>query len=198
MLYAYVCCRGLYNVIYWYILYHRSILVCFILCYPSFDSTQIVCISISHERGPYSFSLTHWGRVSHLCVSELTIIGSDNGLSPGRRQAIIWTNAVILFIRPLGTNFNEIWIKILTFSFTKMRLKVSSAKWRPICLGLNVLSCYIMRCAPGPITTIICQGNYPAFQRTRMQCSLRGFDCNATLMNLFTHLMTFISAIISS
>ena len=59
--------------------------------------------------------LTHWGQVTHICVSKLTIIGSDNGLSPGRRQAIIWTNAGILLIRPLGTNFNEMWIKILTF-----------------------------------------------------------------------------------
>ena len=39
--------------------------------------------------------LTHWGRVTHICVSNLTIIDSDNGLSPGRRQAIIWTNAGI-------------------------------------------------------------------------------------------------------
>ena len=28
-----------------------------------------------------------------------TIIGSDNGLSPDRRQAIIWTKAGILLIR---------------------------------------------------------------------------------------------------
>ena len=42
--------------------------------------------------------LTHWGRVTHICVNILTIIGSDNGLSPGRRQAIIWTNAGILLI----------------------------------------------------------------------------------------------------
>ena len=84
--------------------------------------------------------LTHWGRVTHKCVGNLTIIGADNGLSPGRRQAIIWTNAGILLIRPLGTNFNEMLIEILTFSFMKMRLKVSSAKWRPFCLGLNVLS----------------------------------------------------------
>ena len=42
--------------------------------------------------------LTHWGRVTHICVSNLTIIGSDNGLSTGRRQAIIWTNAGILLI----------------------------------------------------------------------------------------------------
>ena len=83
--------------------------------------------------------LTHWGRVTHICVSYLTIIGSDNGLSPGRRQAIIRTNAGILLIRPLGTNFSEILIKILIFSLKKMRLKVSSAKRRPFCLGLNVL-----------------------------------------------------------
>ena len=89
---------------------------------------------------PAANELTHWGRVTHICVGELTIIVSDNGLSPGRRQAIIWTNVGILLIGPPGTNFSEISIKILTFSFAKMRLKVSSAKWRPFCLGLNVLS----------------------------------------------------------
>ena len=76
----------------------------------------------------------------HLCVGNLTIIGSDNGLSPGRRQAIIWTNAGILFIGLSGTNFSEILIEILTFSFKKMCLKLSSAKWRPFCLSLNVLT----------------------------------------------------------
>ena len=77
--------------------------------------------------------------MTHICVGNLTIIGSDNGLSPGRRQAIIWTNAGILLIGPLGTNFSEILSEIITFSFKKMYLKVSSAKWRPFCLGLNVL-----------------------------------------------------------
>ena len=84
--------------------------------------------------------LTHWGRVTHICVGNLTIIGPDNCLSPGRRQAIIWTNAVILLIGPWGTNFSEILIGIQAFSFKKMHLKMSSAKWRPFCLGLNVLS----------------------------------------------------------
>ena len=83
--------------------------------------------------------LTHWGRVTHICVSDLTSIGSDNGLSPGRRQAIIRTNAGILLIRPLGTNFSEFLGEILIFSFKKMRFKVSSAKRRPFCLGLNEL-----------------------------------------------------------
>ena len=84
-------------------------------------------------------SLTHWGRVTHICVSKLTIIGSDNGLSPGRRQAIIWNNTGLLLIEPFGTNFSEISIGIQRFSFKKMHLNMSSAKWRPFCLGLNVL-----------------------------------------------------------
>ena len=83
--------------------------------------------------------LTPWGRVMHICVSKLTITGSDNGLLPGQHQAIIWTNAAILLIKPLATNFNEILIEIHTFSFKKMCLKVSSAKWRPFCLGFNPL-----------------------------------------------------------
>ena len=85
------------------------------------------------------WSLTHWGRVTHICVSKLTVIASDNGLSPSQRQAIIWTSAGILLIGPLGTNFSEILIEIITFSFKKMHLKVS-AKWRSCCLGLNVLT----------------------------------------------------------
>ena len=59
------------------------------------------------------------------------------------RQAIICTNAGILLIGPLGTNFSEILIEIQTFSFTKMHLKMSSAIWRPFCLGLNVLKMYL-------------------------------------------------------
>ena len=84
--------------------------------------------------------LTHWGLVTHICVGRLTIIGSDNGLLPGRRQAIILTIAGIVLIWPLGTHFSEILIRILPFSFKKMRLKVSSAKRRPFCLGLDELS----------------------------------------------------------
>ena len=80
-------------------------------------------------------NLTHWGRVTHICVRKLTIIGSDNGLSPGRRQAIIWTNDWILLTRTLGTNFSEFLSEFHTFSFQKKRLKVSSAKWRPFRLA---------------------------------------------------------------
>ena len=111
--------------------------------YPEVIAWSNVCSSASEitrsSMGKLYWKLTHWGRVTHMCVSKLTIIGSDNGLSPGRRQAIIWTNAGILLIWPLGTNFSEISIDIKTFSFKKIHLKMSSGKWRPSCLGLNVL-----------------------------------------------------------
>ena len=97
--------------------------------YVSFEKFNLACEG-----------LTHWGRVTLICVSKQTIIGSDNGLSPGWRQVIIWTNAGILLIGTLGTNFSEILIEIGIFSFKKMGLKVSSAKRRPFCLGLNVVS----------------------------------------------------------
>ena len=76
--------------------------------------------------------LTHWGRVTQICGFKLTIIGSDNGLSPGRRQTIIWTNAGIWSIRPRGTNFSEFLIAIHWFPFKKMHFKMSSAKWREL------------------------------------------------------------------
>ena len=74
-------------------------------------ASSVVIISVLVSR----HSWTHWGWVTHICVGNLTIIGSDNGLSPGRRQAIIWTNAAILLI------------EIQTFSFMKIHLEISSA-----------------------------------------------------------------------
>ena len=92
--------------------------------------------------------LTHWGRLTHIRVSDLPIIGSDNGLLPHWCQAIIWINAGILLIGTLGTNFSEILIEILTFSFKKMYLKVSSVKWWPFCPGGDEL----MKLTHGTIT----------------------------------------------
>ena len=113
---------------------------------PSCFNSQLIDQSVSQSTSQsinLSRSvnqLTHWGRVTHICVGYLTIIGSDNGLSPGWRQAITWTNVGILLIGPLGTNFSEMLIGIHTFSFKKIHLKMSSGKWRPFCLGLIVLT----------------------------------------------------------
>ena len=73
----------------------------------------------------------------HICV-----IVSDNGSSPGQCQVIIWTNVAILLIGPLGTNFSEISIEIITFPVKKMHLKTSSGNWQRFRLGLNVLICF--------------------------------------------------------
>ena len=95
------------------------------------------------------YEWTHWDQVMHICISKLTSIGSDNGLSPGWCQAVIWTNGGILLIGLLATNFSEILIEIHTFSFKKMHLKISSAKWRPFCLGLIVFkSSHLAWCKP--------------------------------------------------
>ena len=69
--------------------------------------------------------LTHWGWITHICVSKLTINGSDNkSLSPGQCQVIIWTNAGILLIGPLETNFSEILIAIYVCLLKKIHLKI--------------------------------------------------------------------------
>ena len=82
----------------------------------------------------------------HICINELSSIGSGNGLSPVRRQAITSTNAEWLLTGPLGTNFSEIWIKIHNFSFTKMHLKMLSAKWQPFCSRGDELSSSHLLC----------------------------------------------------
>ena len=92
------------------------------------DTGKIICCS------------THWGRMMHICNSKQTIIGSDNGLSPGWRQAIIWTSAEVLLIGPLETNFSEILTGIQQFSYKRLHLKMSSGKWRLFCLGPYVLT----------------------------------------------------------
>ena len=83
-------------------------------------------------------SMRRW--LTHICVSKITITGSDNGLSSCRRQANIETNTGILVAGPLRTNFSEIVIEIHIFSWKKIHFKLSSGNWRPFCLGLNELN----------------------------------------------------------
>ena len=89
--------------------------------------------------------------MTHICVSKLTsivCIGSDNG----------WTSAGILLYGPLVSNFSEILIEIYTLLFKKMCLKMSSGKWWPFFLGLNVLRWIserypLLQQAPNPAIT---------------------------------------------
>ena len=85
----------------------------------------------------------------HICVGELVSLDSDCGLSPVRHQAITWTNAELLSIGPLGTNFGEIEIELRNFPWMKMHLNMSSAKRRSnglcsrwvLCEPLHMLQC---------------------------------------------------------
>ena len=84
-----------------------------------------------------SAPLTHWGRVTHICVSKLTIVGSDNGLSPGRRQAIIRTNAGLLWIGTLGLQWNlkqNSYIFIQENAFENVVWKMAAILSRPQCV----------------------------------------------------------------
>ena len=97
--------------------------------------------SVNHAYSHFTtIPLTHRGRVTHICLSKLTIIGSDNGLSPARRQAIIWTNDGILLIRTFRTHFSEIISEIHTFyiqenAFESVVCEMASDLSRPQCLN---------------------------------------------------------------
>ena len=141
---------------------------------------MISCKAIDNPSNHHLGMLTHWGRVTQICVRKLTIMVSDNGLSPGRRQAIIWTSAGILLIGPLG-NFSEILFEIHTFSFKKMHLKMSSAKWRHFCLGLNVLTQHIggLWQLVQFIDKVLCERDTCRSSRYKMESSTRFLKANA-------------------
>ena len=79
--------------------------------------------------------LTHWGWVTHICVSKLIITGSDNGLSPGRRQAIMWTNAGILLIGPLGKFNQNSNISIHENAIESVVCEMAAILSRPLCVN---------------------------------------------------------------
>ena len=86
---------------------------------------------------------TQWGRVTHIGTGNLTIIGSDKCLSPGSRQAIVWTNAGLVLIGPFGTNFSEIQIKIFIKqnAFESVVCEMAAILSRPKCVN-NGRDCY--------------------------------------------------------
>ena len=73
----------------------------------------------------YFSQLIKVGRCIYASVN-LTIIASDNGLSPVRCQAINCSNAGLLLIGLMGTNFSEIFINMKQISHKKLSLKISS------------------------------------------------------------------------
>ena len=107
-----------------------------------------------------------WRRVTHICISKIITIVSDNGLSPVWRQAIMWTNAGILLIGPLGINFSDILIEIHIFSFEKIHLKMSYAKanqWHYMVVMVTQIAGEKTVCSPvcSPMSSFlyVCKGS---------------------------------------
>ena len=88
----------------------------YVCMYRSIHASEVQIDMITLQQWS---TLAHWGRVTNIYVSDLVHHCSDNGLSPIRRQAIVWTNDGVLLIRTWGTSFSE----IFNISFTKMHLK---------------------------------------------------------------------------
>ena len=110
----------------------------FLLFWPPIVVSFYVGLADTLDPGSSSqrSSLTHSGRVPHICVSKRTIIGLDDGWSPGRRQTIIWTNAGILSIGPLGINLNRnLYIFIQENVFENVVRKLAAILSRPQCLN---------------------------------------------------------------
>ena len=90
-------------------------------------------------------TLTHWGLATHIWLSVIEpplvqimacrLVGSNPFLN----------QCVNILIGPLGTNFSEILIEFFSFSFNDFWNYGLSAKRRPFCLSLNVLTtCVIL------------------------------------------------------
>ena len=101
-------------------------------------------------------------------------IGSDNGLSPVRHQAIISTITGLLSIGPLVTIVSEILFEAQNFSFMKMHLKISSAIWRPFCpVGrwVNVAPLVPQKCLPASSVSSSCKEmTSSCFESARPTC----------------------------
>ena len=130
--------------------------------------------------------LTYWGRDTHMCVSNLVIICLDNGVSPGRRQAIISTNADIFLIRPLTSHFSQRFVEII-FLFKKMPWKMVVILYRPQCVKhlkyLSVLSMAIHYFADeerSSLISITITGNVTIF----CQPALETYMINSEKVNL--------------
>ena len=85
------------------------------LVYVRYLDINLHMVALHHEI-PRN-SLPHWGRMMHKCVGNVTLIGSDNGLPPDRRQAIIWTNAGVSSTGSPWINFNQILIELFIQNF---------------------------------------------------------------------------------
>ena len=125
--------------------------------------------------------LTHWGRVTHICVGDLTIIGSDNGLTPGQHQSTIWTNAGILLIRTLGNLKRNSYTPIKENAFENVVWKMAAILSRPQCVnwinsmyeGISIVNEVLL----GWYQHIEAETKWPPFRRRCLQMHFLECKC---------------------
>ena len=109
------------------------------------ERNMLLYIGLSHVRLVTRSCGQDWcgltNRVTHICVSKINIIGSDNGLAPGGCQAVIWNNAGVSLNEPLRANFSEIFIIFINFhsikciAFENVVCQTSAILSRPQCVN---------------------------------------------------------------
>ena len=107
---------------------------------------QWLWFSASNSSPPCAAYMCQWSGPALVQIMSCCLFGANTDL---------------LSIRPLGTNFSEIWIKMQNFWFVKMHLKMSSAKWRPFCSGKDELgargkSSHCRSCQDAKVSCCVC------------------------------------------
>ena len=77
--------------------------------------------------------------MTHIRVGKITIIGSNNRLSPGRHLVIIWINVGISLIGPLRTKFSEILIFVQENVFKNVTCELASILFPSQCVKFRIL-----------------------------------------------------------
>ena len=91
---------------------------------------------LDHQLYPATDSLTHWGRMTHICVSKLTIIGSDNWY---RLAGVKRLSEPMLGYYQLDRS-KQTSVNSCIFQFRKLHLQLSSGNWRPF---FSASMCYL-------------------------------------------------------
>ena len=119
-------------------------------------------------------------------------ISSGNGLAPNRRQAIALTNADLLSIALMGTNFSKIRMGILSFSFRKMHLKLSFA----IMAAILFKGRWVNISSAGPVSMAHILGNHCACRclGTLQHQTINSHNTDYKVRHIFCYISLAISA----
>ena len=142
--------------------------------------------------------VTNWGQDTHICVIIQTIIDSDNGLSPVRRQAIIRTNAGLLSVWSLRTYFSDIffyqnttfWRRYFQMHIVcKMLTILSRSQCVPNATNIHNRNCHLLSCSPDASILIRCTNILQRNEWLKIAQTLKGketFPCRRITHQSYT------------